>query len=128
VAAARGGPLVYADEFNLAFRPLEKFVDQVHRVREACEQRGRDPETLTYSCALVACIGENEAEISRRAAAIGRDVDELRANGLAGTPDEALERLAAWKDAGAERIYLQVLDLTDLEHVALMGSRFVGAI
>ena len=51
---------------------------------------------------------------------------ELRENGLAGTPDEALETLQKWSDAGAERIYLQVLDLDDLDHIALMGREFNG--
>jgi F420-dependent oxidoreductase-like protein len=116
----------YADEFNLPFRSVDFFVEQCRRVHDACEQRDRDPGELTYSCALVACIGADENEVIQRAAAIGRDAGELRENGLAGTPEEALERLGQWKEAGAERVYLQVLDLDDLDHVALMGEAFVG--
>lgn len=118
----------YADEFNLPFRSREDFVGAVGRVRTACDEQGRDPAELTYSVALVACVGADDDEIARRAAAIGREVDELRENGLCGTPEQALERLAAWQASGAQRIYLQVLDLDDLDHVALMGEAFVGAL
>ena len=128
-----GGPLrtprlaaTYADEFNLPFRSIEAFKEQKDRVVSACEKLDRDPEELTYSAALVACVGDTEADISPRARAVGRDVQELRENGLAGTPDEAVETLQRWQEAGAERIYLQVLDLDDLDHIALMGREFNG--
>jgi F420-dependent oxidoreductase-like protein len=118
----------YASEFNLPFRDIEFFEAQTGRVRAACESIGRDPGSLTYSAALVACVGENKSDIDRRAAAIGRDADDLRENGLCGTPEEALQRLASWRDAGAERIYLQVLDLDDVDHIAMMGEAFNGAL
>ena len=58
------------------------------------------------------CCGENDAELERRAVAIGRGLDDdLRVNGAAGTPAEVLDKLATYAEAGAERIYLQVLDL-----------------
>jgi F420-dependent oxidoreductase-like protein len=116
----------YASEFNLPFRDIAFFTAQCDRVRAACEKIERDPDSLTYSSALVACIGKDDAEITRRASAIGRDVADLRENGLCGTPEQALERLAQWRDAGAERIYLQALDLDDLDHISLMGEAFNG--
>ena len=88
----------------------------------ACEAIERDPATMTFSAALVLCCGADEAEVERRAAAIGRDPAELRENGAAGTPDEVATRLAEWRDAGAERIYLQVLDLADLDHLDLVAT------
>jgi F420-dependent oxidoreductase-like protein len=112
----------YASEFNLPFPPLERWVAQRDRVRAACEDLDRDPDDLVYSVALVVCCGADEAEVTRRAAAIGRAPDELRANGAAGTPDEVVETLRRFGAAGAERIYLQVLDVDDLEHVALLGE------
>ena len=78
---------------------------------------------MIYSTALVACVGRDEAEVTRRAAAIGRDVDELRTNGVAGTVDEAAATLRTWIDAGAERIYLQILDLHDLDHLDLIARK-----
>ena len=68
------------------------------------------------------CLGADEAELARRAAAIGRDVDDLRANAFAGTPDEVRAGLERWTAAGADRIYLQVLDLADLDHLELIAT------
>jgi F420-dependent oxidoreductase-like protein len=130
VIVGGGGPrrtprlaATYAAEFNLAFRSVEAFVEQTGRVRAACEAVGRDPATLVMSAALVLCCGEDEAEVERRATAIGRQPDELRRNGAAGTVDEVVATLAAWRESGAERVYLQVLDLGDLDHLRLVAER-----
>ena len=64
-----------------------------------------------------------EAEVARRAAAIGREVDELRVNGLAGSPDEVVDKIGRFAEIGTERIYLQVLDLSDLDHLELIADR-----
>jgi F420-dependent oxidoreductase-like protein len=112
----------YADEFNLPFVDEELTAVQFGRVRRAAEEIGRDPASITWSNALVLCVGEDEAAIARRAAAIGRDVDELRANGLAGTPEEVVAKIRRYGDLGAQRIYLQVLDLADLDHLRLVAA------
>ena len=115
----------YADEFNLPFAPLEGFTAARDNVITACEAAGRDPATMTFSVAQVLCCGADEAELARRAAAIGREVDELRENGVAGTPAECVERLRAFGEAGAERVYLQTLDDTDLDHLRLVAAEVV---
>jgi F420-dependent oxidoreductase-like protein len=112
----------YADEFNLPFAPLEAFRQQCDRVRAACEARDRDPATMTMSAALVLCCGATEDEFVRRAAAIGREPAELRANGAAGTVPEVVETLKKWVEGGAPRLYLQVLDLADLDHLRLVAA------
>ena len=113
----------YADEFNVPFDGIEQTRVLFERVRAACADAGRDPSSLTYSNALVLCCGDTEAEIARRAAAIGRDVDELRENGLAGTPDEVAEKIGRYAAAGSQRIYLQMLDLGDLDHLELVAEK-----
>ena len=75
--------------------------------------------------AQVVCCGESEAEIARRAKVIGRDAAELREKGLGGTPDELVDKLNRFAEAGVERFYLQVLDLTDLDHLRLIAERVV---
>jgi F420-dependent oxidoreductase-like protein len=112
----------FATEFNTPFVSREFFATQTDRVRAACEAIGRDPATMTFSAALVACCGADEAEVERRAAAIGREPAELRKNGVAGTPEEVVETVRSWSDAGADRIYLQVLDLADLDHLDLFAT------
>jgi F420-dependent oxidoreductase-like protein len=112
----------YADEFNLPFTSVDDAAAAFGRVRSACADAGRDADELTYSAAQVVCAGRDEAEIKRRADAIGRDVSELRTNGLAGTPAEIAEKLGRFAEAGAGRVYLQVLDLADLDHLDLIAS------
>lgn len=113
----------YATEFNVPFPTPEAFATQRHRVQAACEAIGRDPSDLKLSVALVVCCGADDRDVELRAGAIGRATDELRTNGLAGSPAEVLDRLADWSEAGAERVYLQVLDITDTDHVALLGEQ-----
>jgi F420-dependent oxidoreductase-like protein len=113
----------YADEFNVPFQGIEETELLVGRVREACAAKGRDPSSVTMSNALVVCVGEDEAQVARRAGAIGRDVEELRRNGLAGTPHEVVDKIGRYAEAGAERIYLQVLDLGDLDHLELVADK-----
>ena len=108
----------YADEFNIAFSPAGVVAAQFGRVREACSAAGRDPSALVYSTAQVICCGKDEATLSRRAASIGREVAELRANGLAGSPAEVVDKIGTFAEAGAQVCYLQVLDLDDLDHLA----------
>jgi len=111
----------FAAEFNTPFVSREFFTQQRRRVRAACETIDRDPNDLVYSAALIVCCGADEAEVARRAASIGREPSELRENGLAGTPGEVAERIRSWRDAGAERIYLQMMDLDDLDHLNLIA-------
>lgn len=115
----------FADEFNAGFSSADKTLETYGRVREACEKRDRDPDSLTYSLALAMCCGESEAEIAARAANIGREVDELRENALCGTPGEIAKKIRSYEAIGTQRIYCQVLDLEDLDHIALIGSAVV---
>ena len=112
----------FAAEFNTPFVSREFFTQQRERVGAACEAINRDPNDLVYSAALIVCCGANEAEVAQRAASIGREPSELRENGLAGTPGEVAERIRSWRDAGAERIYLQMMDLDDLDHLNLIAN------
>ena len=112
----------FADEFNTVFQPPATSAAQYARVAQACEAVGRDPATLRRSAAVCICCGADDAEVARRAAAIGRQVDELKANAACGTPAEVVDRLGQWVEAGAEVAYLQVLDLNDLDHVRLLSA------
>ncbi|MGI5445998.1 LLM class F420-dependent oxidoreductase [Streptomyces sp. CA-243310] len=116
----------YADEFNMPFASIADSERQFGRVRAAAEQAGRKPGDLVYSNALVVCVGRDDAEVARRAAAIGREVDELKANGLAGSPAEVVEKIGAYGAVGASRVYLQLLDLDDLDHLELISAQVLS--
>jgi F420-dependent oxidoreductase-like protein len=116
----------YAAEFNLGFATPEETAPQFDLARAACRAQDRDPATLELSVAQVVCCGTDEAQIARRAAAVGRQVDELREHGLCGTPAEVTAKLERFAAIGTGRVYLQVLDLADLDHLALLGAEVLA--
>ena len=112
----------YAAEFNVPFSKIEDIPAQFDRVRAASAAIGR-AEPPVFSAAAVLCVGRDDAEVRRRAEAIGRDADEMRENGgIVGTPAEAVEAIKRYAEAGASRLFLQALDLSDLDHIDLVAS------
>jgi F420-dependent oxidoreductase-like protein len=112
----------FADEFNAPFQSVQDSATGFARIREACEAAGRYPASMTYSVAQTVCCGKDEAEFRRRAAAIGLEPAQAREHGLGGTPGEVAAKIAEFAEIGAERVYLQVLDLSDLDHLSLIAS------
>ena len=85
---------------------------------------GRSPDRppVLFSAAHTVCVGRDEAELTRRAAATGQPVERLRQHAFAGTPDEVVDKIGQYAAAGASRIHLQLLDLSDLDQIDLIGS------
>ncbi|HEY2489089.1 MAG TPA: LLM class F420-dependent oxidoreductase [Streptosporangiaceae bacterium] len=112
----------YADEFNLGFHSVPDSAAAFGRVRAACAAVGRDAASLRYSVAHTVCCGRDTAELERRAAAIGRPLADLRADAVAGTPAEVIDRIGQFGEIGADSVYLQVLDLDDIDHLELIAA------
>jgi F420-dependent oxidoreductase-like protein len=112
----------YADEYNQSFPEFDAVAPRIAVVNKALADAGRDPSSIVHSAAFVVAVGRSEAEFSRRAAAAHREPGELREHGVAGTVGEAADRLAQLQADGIERVYLQVLDLADLDHLALIAQ------
>jgi F420-dependent oxidoreductase-like protein len=117
----------YADEFNLPFSSVSATGEQFARVRAAAEEAGRDGSSLRLSAAQVLCCGRDDEELGRRAAAIGRRVEDLGDGALFGTPADVVAQLEALREVGAETAYLQVLDLADLDHLRLVADEVLPA-
>jgi F420-dependent oxidoreductase-like protein len=112
----------FADEFNLPFVSLEASRGLFALARTACERIGRDPDDLVYSNALRLCCGVDDAEVRRRAAAAHRNMDDLRLNGVIGTPAQVVDQIGRFAEIGAQRVYLQTLDVVDIDHIELVAS------
>lgn len=111
----------YATEFNIGFVDDERVAERFAGVRAACEQIGRDPGSLTYSVALPTVVGRTRSELAGRLARIGQsDSDDSAA--IVGLADQVIERVTRLVDLGADRVYFQLLDLGDLDQVALLGE------
>lgn len=111
----------YAAESNVGFAPVTTFAERKARVEAASAAIDRE-RPMRWSVALVVCAGATEADVQRRAAALGREPSELRENGAAGTAEETAATIRRYADAGADRVYLQVLDLSDLDHIDFVAS------
>ncbi|HEV6954297.1 MAG TPA: LLM class F420-dependent oxidoreductase [Promicromonospora sp.] len=116
----------FADEYNQSFPEIADVGPRIKVIEQALADAGREPGSLVQSVALVAAVGQDEAEFTRRAAAIGREPAELREHGIAGTVGEAVDRLKALEAEGVQRVYLQVLDLADLDHLDLFAREVRG--
>jgi F420-dependent oxidoreductase-like protein len=113
----------FASEFNVPFAVEEKVATQFARVDEACRAIGRDPAELVRSVAHTIAVGRDDAEVRQRALTIGRDPADMKVNGLSGTVAEVVDRLGQWREkTGITRIYLQLLDLADLDQVDLIAA------
>ncbi|HEX6946870.1 MAG TPA: LLM class flavin-dependent oxidoreductase [Acidimicrobiia bacterium] len=108
-----------ADEYNMFLRRPEDAAPRIAVMREAAGDR--HVEVTMMGPALV---GRTQAEFEERrdvaAARRGLGGDELEkrwsdAGYLVGTPDRVAESIAALEEVGVERIYVQWLDLSDLD-------------
>jgi len=112
----------YADEFNVPFLPLDATTPLIARARHACRAVGRDPNTLHLSVTQVLCCGRTPRELRRRAEALGPEGGPFSKSRISGTPSEVVDKIGRFVEAGATRLYLQPLDLEDLDHLELVAA------
>ncbi len=112
----------HADEYNAAFDGVQGTQAAFERVRAAVMANGRPADSMIYSIAQTVCCGRDQAELDRRAGAIGQPLDHLRQYALAGTPAEIVAKIRQFAEIGTHRVYLQVLDLADIGHLELLAQ------
>jgi F420-dependent oxidoreductase-like protein len=125
----------WADEYDVVFVDPATARELRGRISAACEDIGRDPADVRFSLLTRVVVGADERELKRRASAlmdrqdqdgdVDAFLDEMRATMTVGTVDQVLERLAAYANAGVERVLMQHLVHEDLEMVALIGSEVI---
>ncbi len=110
----------YADEFNVPFSTVEVTSECFDRVARACEATGRSTAgraPLTLSAAQTIACGRTEAEAKQRAENIGGPP------ALFGTPDQVVDQIGRFAEIGVTRLYLQILDLADLDHLDVIAEQ-----
>lgn len=143
----KGGPRLLrlaarlADGWNVVWRMApEAYARKVSDVRAACETEGRDPATFRLSVGLYSLIGEDGAAARAafergRAAAPGNamaddDDESWRADTLSGTPEQILERVAAFESLGVEEIivspWVLPFAIHEPEQVELFAERVIA--
>lgn len=99
----------FCSGWNVPYVGPAKFRMLNDRIDHACEAIGRDPATLERSINLAFHIGattaEADAELDRIRTQWGPELTErLTAGALTGTPDQALDRIAEYRAAGADLV------------------------
>lgn len=120
-------PLVaeYAAEWNGVFVPPERFAELSAQLDALLRQRGREPGEVRRTVMAGLAFGRDEAELDR--ILDGRNRDEGRARGyVLGTPEQIVAQVAAYAEAGADRIMLQWLDLDDMERLRALAEAVIG--
>ncbi|MEO6941992.1 MAG: LLM class F420-dependent oxidoreductase [Terrimesophilobacter sp.] len=115
----------FATEYNTGFTSFADMAPRIARVRSACEDAGRDPSTLVLSMPGSVAAGATLADAERRAEAIDQDLTKMREGGFAGTASEVVDQVGALSELGITRIYFQVLDLHDLDHLDFLAREVV---
>ncbi|HUY08203.1 MAG TPA: LLM class F420-dependent oxidoreductase [Candidatus Dormibacteraeota bacterium] len=117
----------FAAEFNVAFVSVADAGAQFEVVRQACRALGRDAGQLRLSAALTVACGDDRGEANSRSRNIGQDPERLEVIGAVGSPAQVVERIEAYARLGCQRIYLQLLDLGDLDHLELLAGQVLPA-
>lgn len=120
----------WADEYNTIRASVEDCRARHERLRAAFAAAGRDPASARLSLMTTCIVGADRAEVAERAgqaaARVGeRDlaayVAKVDREGVIGTVEQALGRLAELEAAGVSRVMLRHLVHDDLDMVALLG-------
>ena len=112
----------FATEYNIGFVDEPTVADKFATVSAACERIDRDPASLKRSVALTTLAG-TPGDVRRHAAALGRDVADISPDShFMGDASVIAEKVHRLVELGAERIYFQLFDLGDLDHLEYLGS------
>ncbi len=120
----------FADEWNLTRVDVAGFKHKRQVLAEHCEAFQRDPESIARSLMVPMAIGRSHAEVAQRIAAARASFPSLpedsaawrAASFLAGTPEDIIEALRIWEEAGMQRVLLQMLDQDDIAGIELFAQ------
>jgi F420-dependent oxidoreductase-like protein len=123
----------WADEYNTFSGSLDQVRQRRDAFAETWKKAGRDPDAFRFSVMVSVVVGADEGELRDRVGRLaelrGRPaaetLDSVRASGVAGTVDEAAERLRELEAAGAQRVMLQHLLHDDIDAVELIGRELI---
>ncbi|CAG0952067.1 MAG: LLM class F420-dependent oxidoreductase [Anaerolinea sp.] len=116
-------PLVarYAHEWNAVYQPAHEIAALNQQLDKLIVEAGRSPSEVRRSLMTRCVLARDAAELSRRIGNTPRDSLEARGV-LIGTPQDLVEQLGVYAQAGVKRIMLQWLDLDDIEGLEALAK------
>ncbi|GAB7040625.1 LLM class F420-dependent oxidoreductase [Catenuloplanes niger JCM 9533] len=116
---------LHADEYNVPPSSAAKCAEQYDLVRAASEKYGRTKAPLVLSASVAVACGRTDAEIAQRLALLEEPSILPPEPVIAGTPDQVVEQLAAYAEAGATRLYVRLRDQSDLDLLDLLAAEVI---
>jgi F420-dependent oxidoreductase-like protein len=122
----------YGDAWNGAYIGVEDWAHKNAVLTEWCEVEGRDPATIIRSVNLGLGIGRTETEVTRKREALAarfgnRNPTRLEEGMLAGTPQQIIDRIGRYQDAGVTWLSAVLRGPIDLEGLQMFIEEVVPA-
>jgi len=122
----------YGDAWNGAYIGVEEWTHKSNVLTEWCEVEGRDPATMIRSVNLGLGIARTEAEVTKKQEALAarfgdRNPVRLTEGMLAGTPQQIIDKIGQFQDAGATWLNAVLRGPIDLDGLQLFIEDVVPA-
>ena len=118
----------WADEWNGVYISADEFRQRNQLLDELLAEHGRLAQAVRRSVMVNLTFAADGRGLEARAAARQISLEEIRDwPAIVGTPDEVGQQLDDYRQAGAQRIMLQWLDLDDMEGLNLLAETVLPA-
>ena len=122
----------WADGWNTFFMPLDEYRRKLDILAAHCSAVGRDPASIRKSLVVQAVIAKTPAQLNERlerlARGRGTSPDVLRARAMVGTPDECVEQLLPYVEAGVGDFIIGARAPVDYEALELVATQVAPAV
>ncbi len=120
----------HADEWNCSYVGVDVFREKSRQLDENCSAIGREPSTLRRSLMIPYVIGRHQSEAQECINAHRRMFFDLpedlpawhRAGFIGGTPQQVLDQMMDFVEAGITRFMLQHNDLSDFDSLEMLAK------
>ncbi len=120
-----------ADGWNVPFIAPEVFAQKSGVLTSWCEREGRDPAAIQRTINLGLALAADEAGARRKREALAEQFGSMLAflepGMLIGTPQQVIDRVGAYRDAGADRVNISLRAPFDLEGLELFRNEVMPA-
>ncbi|HEU4657928.1 MAG TPA: TIGR03560 family F420-dependent LLM class oxidoreductase [Capillimicrobium sp.] len=119
----------FADEYNTVFATPAECCRRRAAVARAWAEAGRDPTTMRFSLMTGCIVGRRREDVRARLQRLEAEHGmEPAESWVVGTFDTAGAHLRALREAGVDRVMLQLLLHDDLEQIAFIGDELPAAL
>jgi len=102
--------------------PPDQFAERCARLDELLAQNGREPSSLKRTLMTRSVVGKDDAAVDAKIDAESKE-RALGRGALIGAPDQIVEQLGRYEEAGVAGVMLQWLDMDDCSGLELIAAK-----